>query len=101
MPEKCKVCLAILHCPRCEFRQKKPIWTRKYCAFQFEQGEWMCWVAERKRAWPGRWAVGCVLCNNLMRHAAAVPDEQALKRTKSGCHSVWSQFEVERPNHQL
>ena len=77
------------------FSQHRLTWTRKYCAFEFGQGELLCWVAERKRSWPGRWAVGCALCNNLMRHAFNAPDDTAFAGTRITC--LWARFEQESP----
>ena len=60
----CSACKARSACTRCAFRQRFRGEYQSLCSVDLN-GQRLCWLMERKRSWPGRWGVGCVLCCNL------------------------------------
>ena len=63
----CSVCKSVDACPRCTFRHYADRW-RAVATYRGPLGKDMCWLVERKRSWPGPWALGCALCANLVDH---------------------------------
>ena len=87
---RCSICVDIHECPRCSFKLQLPALQQR-AAFD-HGGSKLTWIAERKRSWPGGWAVGCILCYNLAQSLRKgdiyVPGHTVLLR---GCSS-WSRF---------
>ena len=92
----CSACRQIQMCARCRFRKMKNCWIKKYGTVHCASGnETATWIAERRRAWPGPWAIGCVLCCNFVKHCEALrinlPES---KRGKTEWGTNFARFEV-------
>ena len=85
----------MLGCPRCSFRQKFREKLQPLSLVDLN-GKRLCWLAERKQSWPGRWAVGCVLCFNLAesvrKNETWLTGGNLILRACAG----WAKFEVRR-----